>query len=139
MFLAWYLYTKLVSNWLTVGQYLMDHRWTAAHMCGADPPENCQLNVKIIDKNLTFFSKKLTKIFIFFNKIANGNFVEKNENFCQFFWKKCLVFGNFLTVKWQFSGGSGRYSAICLYGHPLGRETGVYIGKGYIGKRGSNQ
>ena len=42
----------------------------------------------------------------FFNKIANGNFVEKNDNFCQFFFKKCQVSGNFLTVKWQFSGGS---------------------------------
>ena len=37
----------------------------------------------------------------------NGNFFEKNENFWQFFWKKCQVFGNFLTVKWQFSGGLG--------------------------------
>ena len=34
-----------------------------------------------------------------------GNFVEKNDNFCQFFWKKCQVLVNFLTLKWQFSGG----------------------------------
>ena len=27
--------------------------------------------------------------------------------FGNFFWKKCQVFGNFLTVEWQFSGGSG--------------------------------
>ena len=27
-------------------------------------------------------------------------------NFWQFFLKICQVFGNFLTVKWQFSGGS---------------------------------
>ena len=38
------------------------------------------------------------------------NFLEKNENFWQFFWKKCQVFDNFLTVKWQFSGGSGLYT-----------------------------
>ena len=31
---------------------------------------------------------------------------EKNDNFCQLFWKKCQDFGNFLTVKCQFSGGS---------------------------------
>ena len=35
---------------------------------------------------------------------ANGNFFEKNENFWQFKKKKCQVFGNFLTFKWQFSG-----------------------------------
>jgi len=40
-----------------------------------------------------------------------GNFVEKNDNFCQFFWKKCQVLGNVLTVKWQFSGGTGVYTA----------------------------
>ena len=51
----------------------------------------------------------MTKIVNFFNKIANGNFVEKNDNFCQFLKKKCQVFVNFLTVKWQFSGGSATY------------------------------
>ena len=35
-----------------------------------------------------------------------GNFVEKNDNFCHFFFLN-VVFGNFLTVKWQFSEGSG--------------------------------
>ena len=40
--------------------------------------------------------------------LANGNFfLKKKENFWQFFWKICQVFGNFLTFKWQFSGGSG--------------------------------
>ena len=57
--------------------------------------KNCQ--------KLDIFSKKLTKIVIFFNKIANGNFVEKNDNFCQI---KKKVFVNFLTFKCQFSGGS---------------------------------
>ena len=41
-----------------------------------------------------------------FFKIGIGNFVEKNDNFLAIFLKKCQVFGNFLTVKWQFSGGS---------------------------------
>ena len=43
----------------------------------------------------------------FLHKIANGNFFEKNEKFWQFWGKKCQVLGNFLIVKWQFSGGSG--------------------------------
>ena len=71
--------------------------------------KNCQkieIFSKKIAKNFKFFPKKLQKIFIFFKKIANGNFFEKNENFWQFFWKKFQVFGNFLTVKWKFSGGS---------------------------------
>ena len=33
--------------------------------------------------------------------------MEKKYNFWQFLWKKSQVFGNFLTFKWQFSGGSG--------------------------------
>ena len=50
-----------------------------------------------IVKNLTFFSKKLTKIVIFSTK---------KDNVCQFFWKMFQVFGNFLAFKWQFSRGS---------------------------------
>ena len=60
--------------------------------------KNCQKLEKI--------SKKFPK-FSFFQKIANGNFFEKNENFMQFFKKFFQVFGNFLTFKWQFSGGPG--------------------------------
>ena len=73
---------------------------------GSDPPENCQLIVKNCQK-LDIFFKKIGKNFHFFKKIAIGNFFEKNEHFWQFFLKKCQVFGNFLTVKWQFSRGSG--------------------------------
>ena len=58
-------------------------------------PFDCQK----IAKNLTFFQKM-------FNKIAIGNFVEKNDNNFFHFLKKCQVFGNFLTFNWQFSGGS---------------------------------
>ena len=54
---------------------------------------------------MTFFQKKCQKC-SFFQKIAIGNFFEKNENFWQFK-KKSQDFGNFLTVKWQFYGGSG--------------------------------
>ena len=34
--------------------------------------------------------------------------------FVNFFEKKYQVFGNFLTVKWQFSGGSG---SLVIYGN----------------------
>ena len=54
------------------------------------------------------FSKNLTKIVIFFNKIANGNFVAKKKTIFVNFFEKCHVFGNFLTFNWQFSGGSGQ-------------------------------
>ena len=36
-------------------------------MLGADPPENCHLNVQKIAQNLTFFSKELTKLSFFLN------------------------------------------------------------------------
>ena len=55
-------------------------------------PFECQ---KIV-KNLTFFQKIWLKLSFF------GNFFEK----------KSQVFGNFLTFKWQFSGGSD-----CKYRH----------------------
>ena len=60
-------------------------------------PFDCQK----IAKNLTFFSKKLTKIVIFSNKIANGNFVEKNDNFVKFKFFEKMSF-------WQFSRGSAQ-------------------------------
>ena len=31
----------------------------------------------------------------------------KKRQFLSIFWKKCQVFGNFLTFNWQYSGGSG--------------------------------
>ena len=37
----------------------------------------------------------MPEIVIFFNKIANWNFVEKKDNFLQFFWKK-------MSSLWQF-------------------------------------
>ena len=58
-----------------------------------DPPENCHLNVKKLPK--TFFFK------------------------ChwQFFWKKMSSFWQYLTFKWQFSGGSGESPEVrcCCY------------------------
>ena len=57
-------------------------------------PYDCQK----IAKNLTFFL--ITKIVIFFNKIAIGNFIEINDNFCQFFWKNV----KFLAIFWQSYG-----------------------------------
>ena len=50
-------------------------------LCGdyfsADPPENCQVNVKKLPKNLTFFSKKLTKIVIFPTKLPIAILLKK--------------------------------------------------------------
>ena len=48
----------------------------------ADPRENCHLTVKKLPKTWHFFQKK---------------------------WQKCQVFGNLLTVKWQFSRGSATH------------------------------
>ena len=70
--------------------------WTSGKL-----PFDCQK----IAKNLTFFQKKIAKNFHFFKKIAIGNFVDKNDNFCQFFWKKCQVFGNFLHLNGNFPEG----------------------------------
>ena len=45
-----------------------------------------------------------------------GNFVEKMNIFVNIFFK-CQIFGNFLTFKWQYSGGSAVDSACmnCLH------------------------
>ena len=65
----------------------------------ADPPENCQLSLNKLPKTWNFF-KKIDKNCQFFNKIAIGNFVEKNDNFCQFFWKNF----KFLAIFWHSNG-----------------------------------
>ena len=49
----------------------------------------------------------LRKIAIWMSKLSKTWHFKKRTIFVNFFWKKCQVFGNFLTVKWQFSGGSG--------------------------------
>ena len=58
-----------------VGNYFLENYY---EHCGvtqvqcyflADPPENCQLNVKKLTKTWHFFSKKLTKIVIFSTKL----------------------------------------------------------------------
>ena len=43
-----------------------------------------------------------------------------NKNFWQFFFFKCQVFGNFLTVKWQFCGGSDTHLLPQTHLHVLG-------------------
>ena len=60
--------------------------------CQSDPPEKYHLNVKKLPNSWLFF--KCQKFSFFSKKLPKS------------FWKKCQVFGNFLTVKWQFSGGS---------------------------------
>ena len=65
-------------------------------------PFDCQK----IAKNLTL--KKNCQNFSFFSKkLPMAIFLKKMKIFGNFLEKKCLGFGNFLTVKWQFSGGSG--------------------------------
>ena len=66
-----------------------------------DPPENCHLTVKKLPKTY-FFQKKLTKIFIFLNKIANGIFVEKMSIFVNCFEKnvKFLVIFD-MAIFWR--------------------------------------
>ena len=63
------------------------------------------------------FFKKIAKNCHFFQKIAigNGNFLKKKTIFG--IKKKSQVFGNFLTFKWQFSGGSRflRWFSILFY------------------------
>ena len=67
--LLFYFLVSFNSNVNTIMSFILVPR-----VCTADPPENCHLNVK-----------KLTKIVIFFNKIAIGNFVEKMTVFVFFF------------------------------------------------------
>ena len=59
----------------------------------------------LLDKSNNLILNNLCYCFFFLNAI--GNLKKKKNFFYKFFWKKCQVFGNFLTVKWQFSGGSG--------------------------------
>jgi len=56
---------------------------------GTDPPENCHLTVKKLQKKTSFFQKKLPKF-------------AKNEHFCQFFLKKCRIFCIFLCHIWKY-------------------------------------
>ena len=68
-------------------------------VCGPDPPENCQLNVKKFAKNLTFFQKNANN-FYFFQKNCQWQFFEKNENFGNFFGKNV----KFLSIFWHSNG-----------------------------------
>ena len=67
-----------------------------------DPPENCHLNVKKMAKNFFLIDKNC----LFFQKNCQSQIFLKKRKFLAIFLKKCQVFGNFLTVKWQFSGVS---------------------------------
>ena len=83
--------TKDCHLWAVMGSPLQK-RWHFQ----ADPPDNCQLNAKKLPKTWHFF-KKLTKIVIFFNKIALGNFVEKMTIFVNFS-EKMSSFWQFLDI-----------------------------------------
>ena len=69
-------------------------RWLILNNYPSDPTENCHLNVKKKSQKLDIFSKN-----------SNGNYLERNDNFCLIF-EKMSSFCLFLTGKWQFSGGS---------------------------------
>ena len=83
---------------LSIGlcHWMLLHAWPSGKL-----PFDCQK----IAKNLTFFPKNCQKFSFFSQKLPLAIFFEKNDNFWLFFWKS-ESFGNFLTVKWQFSGGS---------------------------------
>ena len=75
---------------------------------------------------LTIFFKKGIQIVPFFQNIANGIFLVKRTIFGNL--KK--VFGNFLTVKWQFSGGS---AFNCIYrDHILYKRKYILVFYDYI-------
>ena len=80
------------------------------------PSRNCHLNCKKLPKTWHFW-KKNDKIVIFFQKMP-----------MQFFGKKRQVSGNFLTFKWQFSGGSAWDTLISLVTDPVIAEiSGTHI------------
>ena len=97
----WFLYANTFKvscmwNYIINRQSFLLTTWPSGKL-----PFECQK----IAKNLTFFSKKLT------TKLPLAILLKKMTIFVNFFFK-CQVFGNFLTVKWQFSGGSGRNRSI---------------------------
>ena len=51
----------------------------------SDPPENCYLNVKKLPILDFFFQENCQKFSFFFQKIANGNFLENMTFFVNFF------------------------------------------------------
>jgi len=61
--------------------------------------------IQTLRKIAIWMSKKCQKCLFFPKKI--GNFFWKNEKFWQFFKENVKFLSNFLTFKWQFSGGSG--------------------------------
>ena len=70
-----------------------------------DPPENRQLNVK----NLTFFSKKLTKIVIFFQQNCQWQFCWKKWQFLSIVLKKMSIFWHSIG---NLSGGLAQQSRL---------------------------
>ena len=70
------------------------------------PSGKLQFDCQKIAQNLTFFQKNWQKL-SFFHQNCHWQFCWKKLKFLAFFLEKCQVLGNFLTFKWQFSGGSG--------------------------------
>ena len=86
----------VMENGVVPNGYLQMSWWVP------DPPENCHLTVKKLPKTWHFYNK-IAQNFHFFH----WQFFWKKWKFLAiFFLKKCQVFDNFLTVKWQFSGES---------------------------------
>ena len=84
--------TRLYSLLIDLFSWLLTLRKIAIIWMSKKMSKTWHLKKKIA-KN--FHLKKNCQNFLFFQKIGNGNFL-----------KKMSSFGNFLTVKWQFSGGS---------------------------------
>ena len=87
-----------------------NNRWYLKHwprlhafmiICTSDPTENCLLNVKKLPINWHFVKKNWHKLSFISTKLPLAILFKKIIF--------VIFFGNFLTFKWQFSGGSGMY------------------------------
>ena len=77
--------------------------------------QNCQW--QFFWKKMTIFGNCFEKMSSFWQlfDIQFPNLEKKRQFLALFFWKKCHGFGNFLTFKWQYSGGSDTHAVEINY------------------------
>ena len=92
-----------VSNFMDFFLYINENNCTDIW-----PSRKLPFKCQKMPINLTFKKKNLPKFSFFSKKLPMAIFLKKMEIFGKFF-EKCQVFVNFLTFKWQFSGGSDWY------------------------------